>query len=94
MVISEYGTKEGVVVIIVVWVVRPTMLPLLTIHLVSLIIYVLMSLTNNAMGNTTGCLMPKAMLRYCTFDLNLLCTGSLEFKNYSQLPVRTFSEAG
>ena len=56
MVISEYGTKEGVVVIIVVWVVRPTMLPLLTIHLVSLIIYVLMSLTNNAMGNTTGCL--------------------------------------
>jgi hypothetical protein len=56
MVISEYGTKEGVVVIIVVWVVRPTMLPLLTIHLVSLIIYVLVSLTNNAMGNTTGCL--------------------------------------
>ena len=34
MVISEYGSKEGVVVIIVVWVVRPTMLPLLTIHLV------------------------------------------------------------
>ena len=34
MFISEYGTKEGVVVIIVVWVVRPTMLPLLMIHLV------------------------------------------------------------
>ena len=35
VVISEYGTEEGIIVIIGVWVVRTTMLPLplFTIHL-------------------------------------------------------------